>query len=144
MIISKKESARRQKINAHTELCRLLSTTRGCKKARVEALHRQETASATGICPGCGGPLLNNPKLDGWCRTCSSRLSRMITYKSRIRRHEPVGIKATARFVEDYAAMKSLPYALRGDAGSDKVLEAATKYLDALIKIKEATLYEHK
>jgi hypothetical protein len=64
----------------------------------------------------------------------------MMLYKSKIRRYEPVGIKATERFVEDYAAMKTLPYALRGDVGSDKVLEAATKYLDALIK--EATLYE--
>ena len=142
MIISKFDSAIRQKIDAHTELCRLLSTARGCKKARVEALHRREAANATGICPGCGESLLNNSKLDGWCKTCSSRLGRMMLYKSKIRRHEPVGIKATARFVEDYAAMKSLPYALRGDAGSDKVLEAATKYLDALIK--EATLHEHK
>lgn len=134
MIISKLDSAIRQKIDAHAELCRLLSTTRGCKRARIEALHRQETANATGICPGCGGPLLNNPKLDGWCRTCSNRLGRMMLYKSKIRRHEPVGIKATERFVEDYAAMKSLPYALRGDAGPDMVLKAATKYLDALTK----------
>jgi hypothetical protein len=141
MIISKFESAKRQVIDAHAELCRLLSTTRGCKKARIEALHRRETANATGICPGCGGPLLNKPNLNGWCRACNSRLSRMMVYKSKIRRHEPVGIKATERFVEDYAAMKTLPYALRGDAGSDKVLEAATKYLDALIK--EVALREH-
>ena len=141
MIISKLDSARKQKIDAHYELCRLLSTARGCKKARVEAMHRQEKANATGICPGCNGPLLNNPKLNGWCRSCDSRLGRMMLYKSRIRLHECVGIRMTERFVDDYAAMQSIPYTLHGDAEPAKVLEAARKYLDALRK--EATLHEH-
>ena len=134
MIISKIDSVRQQKIEAHAELCRLLSTKRGCKKARIEATLRQEKANSTGVCPGCGGPLLNNPKLNGWCRTCDARLSRMMLYKSRIRLYECVGIRMTERFVEDYGAMQNIPYALHGDAAPEQVLSTANRYLEALRK----------
>lgn len=134
MIISKLDAVLKQKVDAHTELSRLLSTTRGCKKARIEAICRYRGASSTGICPGCGGPLFITPKDNGWCRSCDSKLGRMMLYKSKIRLHEFVGIRATERFIEDYSSMQSIPYALRGDADPLEILDVAHKYLDALNK----------
>lgn len=140
MIISKLDSAIKEKMDAHMELCRLFNIPRGCKKARIEAMHRQETANATSICPGCGCPLLNNPKLNGWCKSCDSKIGRMMLYKSKIRSYEYVGIRMTERFVDDYETMQEIPYALHGDTVPAQVLNAAKIYLYALRK--EASLRE--
>lgn len=84
--------------------------------------------------------MLNNPKLNGWCRSCDSKIGRMMLYKSKIRSHEYVGIRMTERFVDDYETMQEIPYALHGDAVPAQVLNAAKIYLYALRK--EASLRE--
>lgn len=139
MIISKLDSVIREKADAHTDLCRFLNIPRGCKKARIEAILRQENANTTGICPGCSGPLYNSPKLNGWCRSCDSKIGRMMLYKSRVRHYEPVGIRMTERFVDDYETLQTIPYALHGEVPPAEVLNAAKRYLYAMRK--EAALY---
>lgn len=131
MIFSKLDIAHRQKLDARDALYALINTQRGSKEARTEALCRYRDAVSTGVCPGCGGPLFTAPIDNGYCRSCNSKLGRMMTYKSKLHTYAPIGTRATEKFIEDYTSIKAIPYALRGGAEKQTVLDAACRFLEA-------------
>lgn len=148
MIRSKIDKLQETRLHIRFKLECALSTKRGTKEARNESYNILQNAIHTGVCQACGDALhiatsqnpYNYRRFEGYCSSCQARFSRMLNFKSKIKRELPKSL-ALQRFITDYKQTDHLPYSLRGAAPREDILKYAE---DLLVVTKDIEKEMHE